>query len=83
MGELSASNSPLLSYGLFVNGRHFDVVDAELCESLLYALRERLGMRGPKNACLEGECGSCSVLLDGVLGVPARSSPPRPPAGTS
>jgi carbon-monoxide dehydrogenase small subunit len=36
-------------------------------ESLLYALRERLGFPGSKNACEQGECGSCSVLLDGVL----------------
>ena len=36
-------------------------------ESLLYALRERLGFPGSKNACEQGECGSCSVLLDGKL----------------
>src|SRR5262245_30548614 len=36
-------------------------------ESLLYALRERLGLPGSKNACEQGECGSCSVLLDGRL----------------
>jgi carbon-monoxide dehydrogenase small subunit len=36
-------------------------------ESLLYALRERLELPGSKNACEQGECGSCSVLLDGVL----------------
>jgi carbon-monoxide dehydrogenase small subunit len=36
-------------------------------ESLLYALREKLGYPGAKNACEQGECGSCSVLLDGVL----------------
>ena len=36
-------------------------------ESLLYALRERLGLPGSKNACEQGECGSCSVLMDGVL----------------
>jgi carbon-monoxide dehydrogenase small subunit len=36
-------------------------------ESLLYALRERLGFPGSKNACEQGECGSCSVLLDGEL----------------
>ena len=36
-------------------------------ESLLYVLRERLGLMGSKNACEQGECGSCSVLLDGVL----------------
>src|ERR687895_1382521 len=36
-------------------------------ESLLYVLRERLGLAGSKNACEQGECGSCSVYLDGVL----------------
>ncbi len=36
-------------------------------ESLLYALREGLGLPGSKNACEQGECGSCSVLLDGRL----------------
>ena len=36
-------------------------------ESLLYALREQLGFPGSKNACEQGECGSCSVLLDGTL----------------
>ena len=36
-------------------------------ESLLFALRERLGLPGSKNACEQGECGSCSVLLDGRL----------------
>jgi aerobic carbon-monoxide dehydrogenase small subunit len=43
--------------------------DAEIWpgESLLFALRERLGLPGSKNACEQGECGSCSVLLDGSL----------------
>ncbi len=36
-------------------------------ESLLYFLRERLGLFGSKNACEQGECGSCSVFLDGEL----------------
>jgi aerobic carbon-monoxide dehydrogenase small subunit len=36
-------------------------------ESLLFALRERLSLPGSKNACEQGECGSCSVLLDGEL----------------
>ena len=36
-------------------------------ESLLFALRERLALPGSKNACEQGECGSCSVLLDDVL----------------
>lgn len=36
-------------------------------ESLLFTLRERLGLPGSKNACEQGECGSCSVVLDGEL----------------
>jgi aerobic carbon-monoxide dehydrogenase small subunit len=36
-------------------------------ESLLFALREHMALPGSKNACEQGECGSCSVLLDGVL----------------
>jgi aerobic carbon-monoxide dehydrogenase small subunit len=36
-------------------------------ESLLYVLRERMGLPGSKNACEQGECGSCSVYLDGTL----------------
>jgi carbon-monoxide dehydrogenase small subunit len=36
-------------------------------ESLLFTLRERLGLPGSKNACEQGECGSCSVILDGRL----------------
>lgn len=36
-------------------------------ESLLHVLRERMGLPGSKNACEQGECGSCSVLLDGTL----------------
>ncbi|MDQ3994862.1 MAG: (2Fe-2S)-binding protein [Actinomycetota bacterium] len=49
-----------------VNGaaREADVWEGE---SLLFALRERLGLPGSKNACEQGECGSCSILLDGVL----------------
>jgi carbon-monoxide dehydrogenase small subunit len=51
---------------LRVNG---EARDAEVWpgESLLFALRERLGLPGSKNACEQGECGSCSVLLDGEL----------------
>ena len=41
--------------------------DAWEGESLLYFLRERLGLWGSKNACEQGECGSCSVLVDGAL----------------
>ena len=51
---------------LTVNGdpREVEVWEGE---SLLFALREGLGLPGSKNACEQGECGSCSVLLDGVL----------------
>jgi carbon-monoxide dehydrogenase small subunit len=54
-------------YTLRVNGAEHDVGDAWLGESLLYVLRERLGLPGAKGACEQGECGSCSVLVDGVL----------------
>jgi aerobic carbon-monoxide dehydrogenase small subunit len=67
MGELIESGTELLGYHLRVNDHELEVVDAQLTESLLYVLRERLGLHGPKNACLEGECGSCSVLIDGLL----------------
>ena len=49
-----------------VNGRPQEA-DVWEGESLLFALRERLGLPGSKNACEQGECGSCSVLLDGEL----------------
>jgi carbon-monoxide dehydrogenase small subunit len=51
---------------LAINGERYET-DAWAGESLLYVLRERLGLPGSKNACEQGECGSCSVLLDGKL----------------
>jgi carbon-monoxide dehydrogenase small subunit len=51
---------------LRVNGAECEA-DCWEGESLLFALREKLGFPGSKNACEQGECGSCSVLLDGVL----------------
>ena len=54
------------NYKLHVNGRTHDVADAWVGESLLYVLRERLGLPGAKNACEQGECGSCTVYLDGT-----------------
>jgi aerobic carbon-monoxide dehydrogenase small subunit len=51
---------------LTVNGESHEA-DVWEGESLLFALRERLGLPGSKNACEQGECGSCSVLLDGTL----------------
>ncbi len=55
-----------LYYTLHVNGTDREVADAWLGESLLYVLRERLGLPGTKNACDQGECGSCTVLADGA-----------------
>lgn len=54
-------------YRLTVNGAEHDVTDSWIGESLLFVLRERLGLLGTKGACEQGECGSCSVLLDGEL----------------
>lgn len=54
-------------YSLHVNGSSHDVTDAWIGESLLFVLRERLGLLGSKGACEQGECGSCSVLVDGEL----------------
>ncbi|MFF9404952.1 (2Fe-2S)-binding protein [Streptomyces anandii] len=51
---------------LIVNGRPQEADDVWEGESLLYVLRERLGLPGSKNACEQGECGSCTVRLDGV-----------------
>ncbi len=59
--------SNTLVYELRVNGETRTVESSWLGESLLYVLRERLGLYGTKNACEQGECGSCSVLVDGRL----------------
>ena len=50
-----------------VNGERHEVDGVWEGESLLYVLRERLALPGSKNACEQGECGSCSVYLDGAL----------------
>lgn len=50
-----------------VNGEKHQVDDVWEGESLLYILRERMGLPGSKNACEQGECGSCSVYLDGTM----------------
>jgi aerobic carbon-monoxide dehydrogenase small subunit len=56
-----------VTYELTVNGEQRVVEGGWLGESLLFVLRERLGLPGSKNACEEGECGSCSVQLDDRL----------------
>ena len=50
-----------------VNGEKQQVDDVWEGESLLYVLRERMGLPGSKNACEQGECGSCTVYLDDEL----------------
>lgn len=58
---------PLASYVLRVNGVDRPVTDAWIGESLLYVLRERLGLAGAKDGCSQGECGACNVQVDGRL----------------
>ena len=56
--------SELEHYNLTINGVERRVSDAWIGESLLYVLRERLGLPGSKGACEQGECGSCTVFVD-------------------
>ena len=61
-GNVNAAN-----YQLKVNNSSYQVSDSWMGESLLYVLREKLGLYGSKNACEQGECGSCSVMIDDIL----------------
>ncbi|MET7475490.1 2Fe-2S iron-sulfur cluster-binding protein [Streptomyces sp. NPDC005648] len=63
----SGEEHPLASYVLRVNGVERPVSDAWIGESLLYVLRERLGLAGAKDGCSQGECGACNVQVDGRL----------------
>jgi carbon-monoxide dehydrogenase small subunit len=54
-------------FTLRVNGQDREVKDSWLGENLLDVLRDRLGLLGSKGACEQGECGSCSVMVDGAL----------------
>jgi carbon-monoxide dehydrogenase small subunit len=54
-------------FTLHVNGEAQQVRDSWLGENLMDVLRDRLGLMGSKGACEQGECGSCSVLVDGHL----------------
>ncbi|MEU8521479.1 2Fe-2S iron-sulfur cluster-binding protein [Streptomyces sp. NBC_01216] len=58
---------PHTSYVLRVNGADRPVTDSWIGESLLYVLRERLGLAGAKDGCSQGECGACNVQVDGRL----------------
>ncbi|MEU6539362.1 2Fe-2S iron-sulfur cluster-binding protein [Streptomyces sp. NPDC047000] len=64
---LPQDEHPLASFTLSVNGVDRPVSDAWIGESLLYVLRERLGLAGAKDGCSEGECGACNVQVDGRL----------------
>ncbi|MEU0425834.1 2Fe-2S iron-sulfur cluster-binding protein [Streptomyces canus] len=64
---LPGEEHPLASYVLRVNGVDRPVTDAWIGESLLYVLRERLGLAGAKDGCSQGECGACNVQVDGRL----------------
>ncbi|MEU5315972.1 2Fe-2S iron-sulfur cluster-binding protein [Streptomyces sp. NPDC021056] len=63
----SGEEHPLAAYVLRVNGVERPVADAWIGESLLYVLRERLGLAGAKDGCSQGECGACNVQVDGRL----------------
>ncbi|MCZ7414502.1 (2Fe-2S)-binding protein [Streptomyces sp. WMMC897] len=63
----AADEHPLTSYTLRVNDSERHVGDVWIGESLLHVLRERLGLAGAKDGCSQGECGACSVLVDGRL----------------
>ncbi|MEU6093268.1 2Fe-2S iron-sulfur cluster-binding protein [Streptomyces sp. NPDC047079] len=63
----SHDEHPLVSYVLRVNSSDRPVTDAWIGESLLYVLRERLGLAGAKDGCSQGECGACNVQVDGRL----------------
>ncbi|MFJ8434591.1 (2Fe-2S)-binding protein [Kitasatospora sp. NPDC094019] len=65
--QVSRELRPTTSYSLRVNGFERPVTDAWIGESLLYVLRERLGLAGAKDGCEQGECGACSVQVDGQL----------------
>ena len=77
----SRSDHPEVSYVLRVNGVDRPVTGAWIGESLLYVLRERLGLAGAKDGCAQGECGACSVQVDGRL-VAACLVPAATAAGT-
>jgi aerobic carbon-monoxide dehydrogenase small subunit len=64
---VSAPAEPTDSYRLSVDGTRRDVTDAWVGASLLSVLRDHIGITSVKDACEQGRCGSCSVLLDGRL----------------
>ncbi|WP_419995373.1 (2Fe-2S)-binding protein [Streptomyces boninensis] len=67
LAEPDPDDHPRASYVLRVNDEDRPVTDAWIGESLLYVLRERLGLAGAKDGCSQGECGACNVKVDGRL----------------
>ncbi|MGW5419315.1 2Fe-2S iron-sulfur cluster-binding protein [Streptomyces sp. NPDC003943] len=64
---VDSDEHPHISYVLRVNGADRPVTESWIGESLLYVLRERLGLAGAKDGCSQGECGACNVQVDGRL----------------
>ncbi|MGW4161596.1 2Fe-2S iron-sulfur cluster-binding protein [Streptomyces sp. NPDC004788] len=64
---VDSDEHPHISYMLRVNGADRPVTESWIGESLLYVLRERLGLAGAKDGCSQGECGACNVQVDGRL----------------
>ncbi len=58
-------NGDRISYTLKINGRPYEVKEAWYFDSLLSVLRERLGLTGTKFGCAHGQCGACTVHIDG------------------
>jgi aerobic-type carbon monoxide dehydrogenase small subunit (CoxS/CutS family) len=67
LASAESDEHPNVSYTLRVNGTDRPVTDSWIGESLLYVLRERLGLAGAKDGCSQGECGACNVQVDGRL----------------
>ncbi|MEU8619194.1 2Fe-2S iron-sulfur cluster-binding protein [Streptomyces sp. NPDC048623] len=65
--SVDSDEHPTTSYTLRVNGADRPVTESWIGESLLYVLRERLGLAGAKDGCSQGECGACNVQVDGRL----------------
>jgi len=61
----TSAKTPTYHLGCTINGAPVDV-EVDPCETIYDTLRERLRLTGTKGACLEGECGSCTILVDGV-----------------
>lgn len=61
---MDATESTFWRLHCTVNGNPVEL-DVEQDETLLSVLRDRLGLTGTKGSCLEGECGSCTVVVDG------------------